>query len=168
MGQGGIYQRLHELQFEDAGAGWIYERAQHDRFRPDAQDHAAGRDRGQPEERQSTRPGPAFPPAPRAGCRSRTTSAPWSRTASRAATCRCSVTLVRTGGDAASLNRPLLAAYLARLSRGRRAVRTAGPAARSQCGPARPRHAGRGRRARSWARNSPRRCWKRSARPWPR
>ena len=55
-----------------SGAGsawWIYERtdSQHDRLRAGRKSHRAGRDRRQHQERQSSRPGPALPPAGRAG-----------------------------------------------------------------------------------------------------
>ena len=40
VNQGGIYQRLHELQFEDmTDRWWTCERSQHDRLRPGAEDH---------------------------------------------------------------------------------------------------------------------------------
>ena len=59
---------------------------------------AAGRDRRQPEEREPSRPGPAFPPA--GGVRSARERHPRasSRAAWRAATCRSTCTFTRTGG----------------------------------------------------------------------
>ena len=75
--QGGIYQRLHELQFAQRGGPAVDLMSVRSMtgFARVRKRGGAGRDRGQPEEREPSRPGPAFPLAAGAGRRWRTTSA---------------------------------------------------------------------------------------------